>query len=40
MIAEKDKRWEMANWKEDLDIMDGIVVNIPKLIEQFYQVEE
>ena len=40
MIAEKDKRWEMANWKEDLEIMDGIVVNIPKLIEQFYQIEK
>lgn len=40
MIAEKDKRWETANWTEDLDIMEGIVVNIPQLIEEFYQEEK
>ncbi|MFN7118839.1 MAG: Uma2 family endonuclease [Saprospiraceae bacterium] len=40
MIAEKDQRWETANWTEDIEIMPGIVVNIPKLIEEFYQPEE
>lgn len=40
MIAEKDKRWETANWTEDLEIMEGIVVNIPQLIAQFYEAEE
>lgn len=39
MIAEKDKRWETANWTEDLEIMDGIIVNIPQLIENFYREE-
>lgn len=40
MIAEKDKRWETANWTEDLEIMDGVIVNIPQLIENFYREEE
>ncbi len=40
IIAEKDKRWETANWTEDLEVMDGIMMNIPQLIEQFYQDEE
>lgn len=40
MTAEKNKRWETASWKEDLDIMGGIVVNIPQLIEEFYQDEK
>lgn len=39
MIAEKNKRWETANWSEDLEIMDGILMNIPQLIEKFYKEE-
>ncbi|MDX1941676.1 MAG: hypothetical protein SFU99_14045 [Saprospiraceae bacterium] len=39
MIAEKNKHWETANWSEDLEIMDGILMNIPQLIEKFYKEE-
>lgn len=39
MIAEKDRRWEIANWTEDIEIMNGIIMNIPQLIEAFYQDE-
>jgi Uma2 family endonuclease len=40
MLAEKNKNWETANWTEDLEVMEGIVFNIPTLMEAFYEDQE
>ena len=33
MYAEKDKKWFITGWDEDIELMDGIILNLGKLIE-------
>lgn len=35
MIAERTKRWETGNWTEDLELRDGISINIQVLMDAF-----
>lgn len=37
MIAEKDKRWETGNWKEDLELNPEITLNIQRLLDEFVE---
>lgn len=35
MIAERSRRWETGNWTEDLELRDGISINIQALMDAF-----
>lgn len=34
-IAEKDQKWLMDNWTADVEVMDGVVINIAQLLAAF-----
>jgi len=34
MVARKGEKWEISNWTEDIEIMEGVVVNIAKLLKK------
>lgn len=33
MVARKGEKWEISNWTEDIEIMEGVVVNIANLLK-------
>jgi len=33
MVAHKGEKWEISNWTEDIEIMEGVVVNIANLLK-------
>ena len=33
-IAQANKRWETADWEEDIEVMNGVFVNIEKLMKK------
>ena len=34
MVARKGEKWEICDWTEDIEIMDGMVVNINELLKK------
>ncbi len=34
MVAEKDKKWFITDWDEDVEIVDGVILNLKKLIDE------
>lgn len=34
MISEKDKDWQILNWSKELEILEGIMVNLEAVIEK------
>lgn len=37
MIAEKGKRWEIGDWKEDFTLQLGVQANIRRLLDEFLE---
>ena len=34
MVAEKDKKWFLTGWGEDIELVEGIILNLKKLIDE------
>ena len=33
-LAEKGKDWRMKNWNEDIEVIEGIIINVQKMLEE------
>ena len=33
MVSEKNKDWQIINWTKDVVVMEGLAINLKKLIE-------
>ena len=34
MIAEKDKKWFITGWDEDIELIEDIILNLVKLLKE------
>ena len=33
MISEKNKDWQILNWSKDIEVMDGLIINLESLVD-------
>jgi Uma2 family endonuclease len=33
MVAEKNKKWEIGNWNEEIEVLEGVRMNVSKFLE-------